>query len=555
MFIDTEAANKAATRVTVTSSSPRNASRYSPETTPLMETFVGQAPPPSYLEATTPAPWNNRPSGDEAARLLSFDVRDDLDEEGLKRGGHRGDSWRESCTTIRMLKWLVVIIIIILLSAIWVALSQRNSIAMKPGKPELAEPVQSGRPVVPVPVPVPSKPKKDEYPIRWPVRCGKNYNTKIEEYNFGTPTDFNLQEAVHQMEKGIKRVSGWIHVTRAPDDQAVGTISARLAYAASSSVNIDNIKYVWTDNGLIIGDATTPDTFDRVGKTGRACLGMSVVIYMAPNTTLENLSVNSVHLGMQVHDGVRFSVTNATSITLTTGTLDSSSFSSRETRLETISGSISGKYNLQDLLQVTTKSGSVNINVEPKANTEGNSAPAIFRANSLSGSIRTDFERKKIPERDYQTYIETGVGSVDGTYIHGSKTQITSVAGFITADVLPFKTGAYESQLDTSSTSGQTSLRLRSPYQKAGVALEKLMSTHKGVSGALDITYPQEWEGHLDGSSLNGVVHLQGRDLELLHEEQDITGGNRVEAKKGKGNSRMSFGTISGGCEVKVGKI
>ena len=81
------------------------------------------------------------------------------------------------------------------------------------------------------------------------------------------------------------------------------------------------------------------------------------------------------------------------------------------------------------------------------------------------------------------------------------------------------------------------------------------MSTHKGLSGAVDVTYPQEWEGRVEGSSLNGEVHLQGRDLKLLHEEQDVTGGNRVEAKKGEGKSRMEFSTVSGGCEVKIGRI
>lgn len=371
---------------------------------------------------------------------------------------------------------------------------------------------------------------------------------------FGSPNDLDIREAVHRMEGGYKRVSGWIHVTRAPKDQADGTIRARLAYAVSSSVDINSIKYAWTENSLAIGDSTTAD-LEPTGQTGLACLGMSVVIYMAPNARLENFKVNSVHLGMQIHDGVQFTVTNSTSITLTTGTLDSSSFNSRETHLETTSGSISGKYSLQDLLAVTTATGSVNINVEPNAAATNGSNTATFRAKSVSGTIRTDFERARIPERDYQTYIETDVGSIDGTYIHGSKTQILSVAGSVNADILPFKSGDYESHLDTSSVSGQTVIELRSPYRQPGVALAKLMSTHKGLSGALDVTYPQEWEGHLEGTSLSGVVHLQGRDLELLHEEQDVTGGSRVEAKKGKGGSRMSFNTVSGGCEVKIGRI
>lgn len=557
MFIDTEAANKGIARVEVSSSSPGRAPRYSQDSSPLLESFVGQEPPPTYLEATTPVPWNGRPSGDEAARLLSFDVRDDLDGTGYKHG-HRRRSSSDSCSKIRVLKWMVAVIIIILLAAILAALSRRgnnNSFdPFVPGFAQPAEPEQSGLPIMSLPKPAPSNPQ-EKFPIRWPRQCGNDYNTKKEEYTIGSPIDLDIEEAVHQMEGGYKRVSGWIHVTRAPNDQADGTIRARLAYAASSSVDINSIKYAWTGNGLIIGDNATPDNLDATGRTGSACLGMSVVIYMAPNARLENFKVNSVHLGMQIHEGVQFAVSNSTSITLTTGTLDSSSLNSRETHLETTSGSISGKYNLQDLLEVTTKSGSVNINVVPNAAATNGSKTAVYRANSVSGSIRTDFERARIPERDYQTYIDTDVGSVDGSYIHGSKTQIKSVAGSINVDILPFKTGDYESFLDTSSMSGQMSLELRSPYRQPGVALSKLVSTHKGVSGAVDIEYPQEWEGHLEGSSLSGIVHLQGRDLELLHEEQDVTGGSRVEAKKGKGNSRMSFTTVSGGCEVKIGRI
>lgn len=358
---------------------------------------------------------------------------------------------------------------------------------------------------------------------------------------------------MHQLDGQYKRVSGWIHVAPALASQAPGTIQAKLSYAVSTSVDVNNVQHSQTATGISIGDPSFPDGFDGI-RRGSACLGISVVLYVAAGATLETLNVMSTHMGMQIHSGVDLTVTKLTSISLTTGTLDSAVLNSRETHLKTISGSISGMYSLQNLLSVKTKSGSVNINVEPKEAVQGDSAPAVFMIDALSGSIRADLNRKHIPERDYQTYVNTTVGSVDGTFIHGSRTEFTSIAGFVTADILPFKSGDYQSEIFTHTHSGQTSLTLRTPYKAKNVPLNGLISTHKSTSGGLDITYPEEWVGTVDGTSLSGALHLQGKDLELLN-ENDEPGKNHVEARKGDGGSNMTFDTVSGGCEIKVGKI
>ena len=401
--------------------------------------------------------------------------------------------------------------------------------------------------------PLPSTQSTSAFPVRWPSRCGKEYNVKTEEHDFGQTKELNIQEAVHQTDNHYKMVAGWIHVTKAPADQLPGTIRAKVSYAASSSVNINSIQHSSTATGLTIGDPSFPDGFDGM-RRGSACLGMSVVVYMAPGTTLESLNVASTHMGMQIHSGVEFSVANSTIISLITGTLDSVTFSSRETHLNTISGSISGKYSLSNLISIKTISGSVNINVEPKESQEAHSEPAIFAADTLSGSLRVDFERRQIPERDYQTYINTTVGSVDGTFIHGSKTEITSVAGSVTADLLPFKSGEHQSEIFTHTNSGQTSLAIRSPYKAKDVPIAGLVSTHKSISGGLNVIYPEEWVGFIGGTSLSGALHLQGKDLVLLN-ENDEPRENHVEAKKGSDGSIMSFDTVSGGCDIIVGKV
>lgn len=392
---------------------------------------------------------------------------------------------------------------------------------------------------------------REVFPIRWPTSCGKQYNVKVDEYDFGASKELNIQEAVHQADKSYKKVYGWIHVVRAPVTQAPGTIQARVSYAASPSVNMDFIKREATASGIIIGDPTYLDGYDGVHKQS-SCLGISLVVYISAGVEIETLKVASNHLGMQIHNGVDFSVTKSTHLSLTKGTLDAAAFNSRDTHLQTISGSISGLYSLSDRVAVVSKSGSVNIEIEPKPATDGTSSSAIFTVDTHSSSVRTDFRRKRIPDRDYQVYINTTVGSVDGTFIHGSRTEINSVAGAVTADLLPYKSGDYASIIRTKTDSGQTSVTLRSPYKAKNVPMTGLTSVHSTTSGELDVTYPQEWVGHVDGTSLNGALHMAGKDLELLN-ENDQPGQNHVEAKKGDKGSSLEFDTVDGECKIKIG--
>lgn len=131
MFIDTEAANRG-TKVPAINS-PDNTGYSSQETTPLMTSFLGQAPPPSYLEATTPNLWNASRSGDEGARLLSFDGRaspapplaDPLD--GLYKGPtYRKRTLRELCSRARAMKWIAAILAIAVVAAIIAAVTHKN---------------------------------------------------------------------------------------------------------------------------------------------------------------------------------------------------------------------------------------------------------------------------------------------------------------------------------------------------------------------------------------------------------------------------------------------
>lgn len=583
MYIDTATANTRSSRPQLTIASSRDSSPYNNDSqTPLLETFVDQeaAPPPTYLEATTPGLYTARLSGEEGARLLSFDGRQARDAT-FKEEQYSRRNLRQQClkkTWFKTVAGLMIFIVLVaMLAAMLAAVSTRKekqalvttpsssaqsttqSIANADGfidddsdRPDLIAIPWPG-PATTSAQPSPPSESKTIFPIRWPSKCGKDYNVKTEEYDFGMIRELVIQEAVHQLDGHYKRVSGWIHVAPAPVGQAPGTIQMRFSYAVSSSVNVESISHTATPTGLTIGDPSFPDGFDGV-RSGSACVGMSVTLYVAPGASLEAFTVASTHMGMQIHNGADLTVTKTTSISLTTGTLDAMAFDSTELHLRTISGSISGKYLLHNRIFVETKSGSVNIDIAPQAANGIKASPAIFMANTLSGSVRIDFIRKHIPERDYQTYINSTVGSIDGTFIHGSRTEINSVAGLVTADLLPFKSGDYQSEIYTKTHSGQTKLIVRSPYKAQKVPMSGLVSTHQSTSGGLDVTYPEEWTGVVDGTSLSGALHLQGKELQLVS-ENDEPGKNHVEALKGKGASSMTFDTVSGGCDVKIGKL
>lgn len=135
MFIDTEAANKRARpTVVVDQAESSNYRNREQDATPLLETFVGQeAPPPSYLEATTPMPWDGRPSGDEGSRLLaperaSFARMSPVQEEpGHWDGKYQRKGFRDQFTKRKMAWWIAMTLGIIVLLATIVAVANNGA--------------------------------------------------------------------------------------------------------------------------------------------------------------------------------------------------------------------------------------------------------------------------------------------------------------------------------------------------------------------------------------------------------------------------------------------
>ena len=49
--------------------------------------------------------------------------------------------------------------------------------------------------------------------------------------------------------------------------------------------------------------------------------------------------------------------------------------------------------------------------------------------------------------------------------------------------------------------------------------LDAIALDSKSTSGSLEVTYPREWTGTVDVTSLSGALHLHGKDLQLPTED------------------------------------
>lgn len=126
MFIDTATANNRSPRPRVIISPRATQYEYEDASTPLLDSFVGQDAPPSYLEATTPGLYASRLSEEQGARLLTSEAREARHAK-LKEDKYRRKSLREQCLKRKCLKGVaavsVVIIVAALLAAMVVAVS------------------------------------------------------------------------------------------------------------------------------------------------------------------------------------------------------------------------------------------------------------------------------------------------------------------------------------------------------------------------------------------------------------------------------------------------
>lgn len=268
------------------------------------------------------------------------------------------------------------------------------------------------------------------------------------------------------------------------------------------------------------------------------------------------------------------------------------------------SKSISGSYGLYDLLQISTQSGSIAIDVTPhSASSDDPSAPARLQLSSRSGSIRLNllegFVEHQIgqnghipsdapppyspvpgdgddashnargipdetlgsltvtsgtPAREYITSVSSESGSVSGHFPLGLRTAIETRSGSMNGVellVMPVNASGPR-QLKTYSRDGSQSIRIvENDFWAASKDKwwKGMVSKHEGRSGSMNLEYPNSWEGKIQIETDSGSINVSGSGVQIIREEK-----GRVIAQKGEEDGgHISVYARSGSVNIRFG--
>ncbi|KAL9611192.1 MAG: hypothetical protein Q9167_004140 [Letrouitia subvulpina] len=383
-------------------------------------------------------------------------------------------------------------------------------------------------------------------------------------FTFDRPSKFAFTQAVHNVMEtgdGFKsnhvQTQGEIHVRVASDDANQQTISVALK-TSSSDLSLHDFELIEKkDDGLKI---TTPCTI-RPSVTSayeetRPRIYISATIWIPRKLAISDLHIATESLSVEFHDDLHLSVRNDISIRAESGTVKLPSYKtsgtsaslhidSLSTNIMAQSGPVNGEFVLRDTLSIHTSSGSININVKLQKGTSGK--PAVLDVKSNSGSIYVDMPTipSEIPDRDYRVTIEDMSGSITANVVHGSSTRIKNFSGRISADLYPYGANASRSDIYTDAKSGSTDVTVHGSLSHPNSPLRKLYASHHAVSGSLNLAYPGQWEGKVEGATVSGSLSTDWPGLDIMRDHKGVV-SRRLEAVKGHGEGIIAFHGVSG---------
>ena len=270
--------------------------------------------------------------------------------------------------------------------------------------------------------------------------------------------------------------------------------------------------------------------------------------------TLENLKITTKSLSVHIHPDLHLRVSNSTTISAQAGNVifmpsatggQPNTLYSRETIIDLTSGSVRGTYALYDLLSIHTTSGSIDINICPKNASASAIKPAALRLGTSSGSIRAHTPSLSVPDRNYQTTIQSSSGSIDVSLVHGTHTSVRSSSGSLSASLYPSGANTTRSDIDTHVNSGRTQIVVHPALVNSTDPLRKLFGSYHYLSGSFELSYPPSWEGTVEGVVASGSVDIDWDGLRVVEDRRGWL-GRRIKAVKGDGEGVLHFKGASG---------
>ncbi|KAI5369374.1 hypothetical protein Slin15195_G002510 [Septoria linicola] len=509
-------------------------------------------------------------AGEVQPQSMRDTVPPPADEESGLLGGlksKRQGNWRQKVTgcfkPLSICNILLIVAIVAVISTVAGVTSDDYSNGDEGGGKDSTP---TSPPILPAPPKYPGTPSRGS--------CDLSMVAPSLQLDYENLNNFTFLELMESSAYFNGAIDGQIEIqpASAPQD---GDIRVWISYATSEPWHIQHSDYVHTHDSLTL---QLPSLVRDGNGYERPCLGVSVRIAVKAGLRLDNWELVTGNFDVKIDDGLfnreagqealsHLQVSESSSFTAIRGKIASKYWSSRRTVIETSSGTISGSFALRDLLSLKSQSGTVNVDVDPKEADEDHPAPAEFIAHTSSGTVKARFPTSafgdEIPVRDYRTRVETSSASVGGNYILGMQTNFHTHSGSLDADLLPIivsRSSNDISHLYTSTSSASQRLTILPPYylpEKKSFADVKSEHKYSSSSGTLRLTYPDEWEGYIEGDTSSGSVKIEGKDVERLSGEgwwgtmyQHVIARKGGEGAKG----RVRFSTSSGSVRMDMGR-
>ncbi len=284
------------------------------------------------------------------------------------------------------------------------------------------------------------------------------------------------------------------------------------------------------------------------------CLYILATVWISPGTTLETLGIHSEMLSVIFDPGLDYAILRKTEVSAHSASLSidgvkpplAMTLYSRETVINVNSASVTGSYPLYDLLTIHTNSGSIDITIDPKVASKDNVKPAVLRLTSNSGSIRATTSTTSVPDRDYRTDISTSDGSMDLALLHGLRTSLRSINGRMTVDLYPYGHNNSRTDIETHSNSGSTDITVHRSISHPTAPLKELFAFYHADSGSMQLWYPAQWQGTVQGTTSSGSINLDWDGLKIVKDEKRGWTKRAIEAVRGDGEAKLFFTESSG---------
>ncbi|MCJ1382572.1 hypothetical protein MMC17_005685 [Xylographa soralifera] len=415
----------------------------------------------------------------------------------------------------------------------------------------------------------PSRPTPgfEESPGTAPASCPGGIYKNSASLSFSSLPEFTFIEFTKGMDwddiKDYRQIttSGELHI-RASNEHLEGEVRIELTMHYSDHIIMSKVQFETSPASLQIFSPSVLPGGSRI--SAHPCMYMVATMWIRPGIRLDTLEIQSQSMKIIFHEGLSLNTDKiharavAGSIEFPAGNSPRVDVNPREINIGTSSGSVSGTFPIYDLLKISTQSGSIKINVEPNDALASKPVPAVLDLKTVSGTIHVDTPMllledgnllvSSVPVRDYQTDISSSSGSLHAGIILGSKLNMQTSSGSITAVLSPYGSLADDSHLTVSDGSGSVDTTILSSISSPGKPMRNFYSKYKSSTGSLRLHYPKEWEGTVEGETLSGSIKTDWPGMRII-KNGDRYGhyyNKKFKGVVGHGDGLLQFECISG---------